>query len=404
MGILAFQHCTDTLSNNWECVAGLPLAKGWPDNPPFLLQSQAYQSGGGSFTNNKFYFNFGYNPASTERKYYAIPNGFNRGGTWGEVPSTSKELWYRIYNALNTGTTVNYVGGADIPLVEFFNWDATLGRMKKIADLFSPFASGAGGQLQYRLFTDVEGTETVVRTHLLGNINAYIEYEASTLESWYDIRINLDAVAGFIQVYDYSTTRKAEAIGVTIGTLPITHVWLGGAPLTSFDNNRAQVFSILADVPTFGMYVMPLNGKAEGSQQNQSSGGIAQFSKNWYDWQNHGAPVLTKPDSGNVKYTFTPQNCTDRGLPANYNILTFEYRLAYDCTKMDLGDLPVSSILKFKDTGEEVITPLRTRTANQNSYVTQTPMVYTMRWDQNPKSGNSWQQGDLANIELGIMI
>jgi hypothetical protein len=91
-------------------------------------------------------------------------------------------------------------------------------------------------------------------------------------------------------------------------------------------------------------------------------------------------------------------------LPANYNVLAVEYKAAIDTTKSGLGDLTVNGFMKFIDSGQEFSKPLLSRQANESSIANQTPQVGALRWDKNPVTGQNWQPGDLANIELGISL
>lgn len=60
--------------------------------------------------------------------------------------------------------------------------------------------------------------------------------------------------------------------------------------------------------------------------------------------------------------------------------------------------------MKFIDSGQEFSKPLLLRQANESSIANQFPQVSALRWDKNPVTGQNWQPGDLANIELGISL
>lgn len=147
-----------------------------------------------------------------------------------------------------------------------------------------------------------------------------------------------------------------------------------------------------------------MRAKAEGSHQQQLSGGYTQFDKNYQEWLNRSIPVLRKDTEATVKYSYVPQNAADRALPANYSVLALEYRAAFDTTKTGLGALPVNGFIKFIGSGQEYPTLFKDRSSNQSSIASQIPVTSAIRWDKNPETNQNWTVADLANIELGFSI
>ena len=287
-------------------------------------------------------------------------------------------------------------------LLELWNWNGT--RMKKVADI-NISNSGSDYGVKYRVFAETEGVDTVTRIHSLGSLSSFTNFDPATNEGVYDFRFKLDELAGFIQVYDYTMTRKTEVLGPNKNSLAVTHAIVFPRRCSPYSHSDSQpLFHILANEPTFGMYVMPMRAKAEGSYQQQVTGGYQQFDKNYVEYVNRFMPVLKKETEAPVKYSYIPQNATDCGLPANYNVLAVEYKAAIDTTKSGLGDLTVNGFMKFIDSGQEFSKPLLSRQANESSIASQFPQVSVFRWDKNPVTGQNWQPGDLANIELGISL
>ena len=401
MAILGFMHAQDLLTNNYMAVADkIPNGK----VKPAVLASRNNDSGS-SFRQESFYRKFMLKVGDAGSQRY-IPN-YNyqnpRDGFWSEIPAESSELWFRLYQKTSIEATgLNYPVDAEQTLIEFWNWNGV--RMKKVAYIFVP-SSGGNGLVQYRLLADTEGADTVTRTHSLGSLKSFINFDPATLESVYDFRFKLDELGGFIQIYDYTMTRKTEVLGPNKNSLAITHATVFPRRLCPYGSLIAQpLFHILANEPTFGMYVMPMRAKTEGSYQQQVTGGYQQFDNNYVEYVNRFMPILKKETEATVKYSYIPQNATDCGLPANYNVLAVEYKAAIDTTKSGLGDLSVNGFMKFIDSGQEFSKPLLLRQANESSIANQVPQVSALRWDKNPVTGQNWQPGDLANIELGISL
>ena len=402
MAILGFMYAQDLLTNNYMAVADkIPNGRVKPG-----VLAMRVSEGNGAWRKENFFTKFMIKVAdvATMRWFPGYGSQNPRDGFWSEIPAESSELWFRLYQKMSIPATVyNYLeSDAEQVLIEFWNWNGV--RMKKVADIIVP-RSGGNGLVQYRLLADTEGADTVTRTHSLGSLTSFTNFDPATNEGVYDFRFKLDELAGFIQIYDYTMTCKTEVLGPNKNSLAITHATVFPRRLCTYGPLTAQpLFHILANEPTFGMYVMPMRAKAEGSYQQQVTGGYQQFNKNYVEYANRFMPILKKETEDTVKYSYIPQNATDCGLPANYNVLAVEYKAAIDTTKSGLGDLTVNGFMKFIDSGQEFSKPLLLRQANESSIANQVPQVSALRWDKNPVTGQNWQPGDLANIELGISL
>ncbi len=403
MAILGFMHAQDLLTNNYTAVAD---KISWGRVKPGVLAA-ATSASSSIYRQESFYkkFMLKVGDAGSQRYFPSYSSQNPRDGFWAEVPADSSELWLRLYQMRSSSSPSTYYYLESVTsqlLLEFWNWNGT--RMKKVADIVLP-ASDGGGVVLYRVFAETEDVDTVTRTHSLGALKSFVDFDPATNEGVYDFRFKLDELAGFIQIYDYTMTRKTEVLGPNKNSLAITHATVFPRRYCPYDYTYSQpLFHILANEPTFGMYVMPMRAKAEGSYQQQATGGYQQFDKNYVEYTNRFMPILKKETEATIKYSYIPQNATDCGLPANYNVLAVEYKAAIDTTKSGLGDLTVNGFMKFIDSGQEFSKPLLLRQANESSIANQTPQVSALRWDKNPVTGQNWQPGDLANIELGISL
>ena len=401
MAILGFMHAQDLLTNNYTAVAD---KISWGRVKPGVL-ARISDDTSPTWRKENFFTKFMLKSAdSANYRYFPSYDSQNpRDGFWAEVPTDSSELWLRLYQMRSyAGSIYDYLEyNSSQLLLEFWNWNGT--RMKKVADISISNSSDEYG-VKYRVFAETEGVDTVTRTHSLGSLRSFTNFDPATNESVYDLRFKLDELAGFIQIYDYTMTRKTEVLGPNKNSLTVTHATVFPRRLCPYGSESQPLFHILANEPTFGMYVMPMRAKAEGSYQQQITGGYQQFDKNYVEYVNRFMPILKKETEATVKYSYIPQNATDCGLPANYNVLAVEYKAAIDTTKSGLGELTVNGFMKFIDSGQEFSKPLLSRQANESSIASQFPQVTVFRWDKNPVTGQNWQPGDLANIELGISL
>lgn len=399
MSIIAFQYSQDHLASGHDAVLG----KGVTANAYSQLIGTPFSFSKSYWTNTAFDQDKPQDPGDGSNYHCYMGSNAQYAGTFGEVPAASKELWLRfvswMYGTTPNGSSLDTSTNGTV-FAQFYNWDGT--RLKLVADLFTQ----SSGQLYYRLFKTTEGVDTLDRSYPLGSGSLYTAFDPVTKMAVYDFRVLLDATAGFIQVYDRTVTRIAEGIGPTVNTLPVTHVRINNVVLTGNQNltYRFPMYQIVADEPTFGMAVMPLHAKSNGSYADQRSGSYAQFDKNYYNYTGRDTPVLERDETKSVKSSFVFQNAVDKALPANYNVLAVEARFGLDVTKVDLGSMALSGFLKNTVSGKEYSKDFYPVASNVNSFATGVPSVRQLRFDVNLDTGNPWQQGDLATIEFGIKL
>lgn len=317
-----------------------------------------------------------------------------------EYPVNSTELWVRFidldWNPSNTSGYWDYSN--TYYFLEFFN--ISNGVKKLVGRLV---ADERSGNLYYRVFG--ADAVTVVKEHLVGTV-ALFRSNSSTKELIVDFRFSFDKIAGFIQQYDYKATRVGEVLGQTVNDLPITHVVVYSSCIVPTSNSyRTTLSRIVANEPTFGMYVMPFYAKAEGTDQGHFSGDYSRFSMGRYSFANAIGVGLEKPGDGKpVRYSFVPKTLTEQGLPANYNVLSIQVNTVVDSTSATADPIAFSTYLKQISTGTRFEIPQQTVKNNVDYVIAKSPQVRVARWDKNPVTGQNWQPGDLASFEIGFKI
>ena len=321
-----------------------------------------------------------------------------------EFPALSKELWIRFMdynNAYNVGDWYDqWSYGRESLFAKFFN--ITNGVKKLVAVIRAVSNNDRPSYLYYDLYGP-DGT-TVIKKHVITEANKI--RTNSDGDGIVDLRFSFDKTAGFIQHYDYTTTRVAEVLGKTIDTLPVTHIVLYSDVILPNDIANSEALSrIVANEPTFGMYVMPFYAKAEGTDQQHLSGNYSRFSRSRYSFSKTTGVGLEKPKSGEAAhYSYVPKTLLESGLPANYKVLSLQVNSVVDTTSPTLDPVVVNTYLKQVSTGTRFEIPQVPVKSNINSAITKRPQVRTSRWDKNPVTGQNWQPGDLADFEIGFKI
>lgn len=270
----------------------------------------------------------------------------------------------------------------------------------------------AGGNLLLDIHSPTAGNDAVVYTQVLctdcdSKIAVRNPNDNTTV---FDIRLKLDEVAGFVQVYDYAGVRKGEFLGRTTNALKATHIAVATVAMSLYWNNQGTVrpalYSIAADECTFGMVVVSLSPKAEGSEQGQDAGsnGTGLFGR--LRRPNITTPVKITPEPGVTKtYTMVPDNTTDINMPANYTVKAIKLHGAYETASTDNATVPISQILKFKTGGDIFTYPVDLPVlSNQVFAITGKLQVSGTQLNNNPKTGLPWTVSDLADIEYGFSV
>ena len=320
-----------------------------------------------------------------------------------EFPALSKELWIRFldYDTYVDGGWYDWWNySRENIFAKFFN--ITNGVKKLVAVIRSTSGYDTPAYLYYDLYEPDE--TTVIKTHVITEASKIRSNSAG--DCIVDLRFSFDQTAGFIQHYDYTATRVAEVLGKTIDTLPVTHIVLYSDIILP----KAQIYSevvsrIVANEPTFGMYVMPFYAKAEGTDQQHLSGNYSRFSKSRYSFSKTVGVTLEKPESGGAAhYSYVPKTLLESGLPANHNVLSLQVNSVVDAVAATGDPVIVNTYLKQVSTGTRFEIPQVPVKNNIDSAVSKQPQVRTSRWDKNPVTGQNWQPGDLVDFEIGFKI
>lgn len=340
-------------------------------------------------------------PFTADFKYNKFSNGYNYAtGEYaidvGAVQNPAeKEYWFRCFFK---STTQQQYCNANVVLGWLSKYDATAG-MRHIGSLQT------GGTSDYTLKwvvrdPTVSGSPAVA-TQNLGAIS--LIGRSTNGDQYIDVRVFLDATAGFVQVYDYTGLKIMEFLGKTTnGALP-THAIAASSNLLDY-NSFVPVFAIAANESTQGMYMVPMRAKAEGSLQNQDSG---------FTYTN----VSTRPLTGGTgiqmtvgsgitgQYTMTPKNMTDVALPANYVVRALQLSAALDGVSAQPTLMQPSHLVKFKSSSnvysypvDEGIVPNYNGPGN-GKYQSRHKLL-----NLNPDTGVGWTVADMANIEIGFSI
>ena len=320
-----------------------------------------------------------------------------------EFPALSKELWIRFMDY--TSYPVDYYRDQwsydrESLFAKFFN--ITNGVKKLVAVIRGGDNSATPAYLYYDLYGP-DGTK-VIKTHAITEASKI--RSTSNGDGIVDLRFSFDKTAGFIQHYDHMGTCVAEVLGKTIDTLPVTHIVLYSDVILPKGYNYSEALSrIVADEPTFGMYVMPFYAKAEGTDQQHLSGNYSRFSRSRYSFSKTTGVGLEKPESGEAAhYSYVPKTLLESGLPDNYNVLSLQVNSIVDAISPTGDPVVVNTYLKQVSTGTRFEIPQVPVKSNIDSAITKRPQVRTSRWDKNPVTGQNWQPGDLVDFEIGFKI
>lgn len=311
-----------------------------------------------------------------------------------------KEFWIRRCTLIQPGSEGNF---DNIHLGYFY----VTGGDGKLVRSLQIFFDGSSS-LAFRILA-ADGT-TVVSTGVIATRDKWCKVNADR-ECFVDIRINIDPVAGFIQCYDTAGNLAGEYLGPTHGAVKPTHIGL--TTIMYNPNNNWDYyyyvgwytpFAIAADEATFGMFVTPLLGKANGRKQEQSTG---DYTKHQYlvPVPRRANAVTVLLDSADPKqYTVSLQSMAEASIPDTHEIKAFQMAALFD---VEVGiPAKVETALTICDAaGNFVIDPKKEVAANAQSDLN---LNYQRHWSKlhnvSPFTGTGWTKAELAGVEIGFTV
>lgn len=350
---------------------------------------------------NKFYTKTS-NGAVTGRLAAVNTNGWipSIGAIDYSTNPDKKEFWIRRCTIIREGYE-GYFG--NIHLGYFYVTDAN-GKLVKSLQIF--FDSSAS--LAFRILA-ADGT-TVVSTGVIATRDKWCKVNAGR-ECFIDVRINIDPVAGFIQCYDTNGNLAGEFLGPTHGAVKPTHIGITTIMYNTENNWSYQwytywytPFAIAADEATFGMFVTPLLGKANGRKQEQSTG---DYTKHMYlvPAPKRADAVTVLLDSADPKqYTVSLQSMAEASIPDTHEIKAFQMAALFDA---EVGiPAKVETALTICDAaGNFVIDPKKEVSVNAQ---TDLNFNYQRHWSKlhnvSPFTGTGWTKAELAGVEIGFTV
>ncbi len=308
------------------------------------------------------------------------------------------EFWYRMCQKMPG--TPSYASGTTNPLCLFWNWDGT--RYKKVAELY--FDSSTPG-IRYKTYSATEGNNTITTDNLVAAYSNYPARNASEANMMFDFRIVLDKVAGFIQLYDYTGARKTEVLGKTTEGLAVTHASVGLQNVVNTSSVDMVLFAILANEPTFGMYMMPLSAKAPGTYNDQDTGSYSPFTAALVSPTSSG-PVLSKTTDSivNKRFSYKAQNGTDVALPANYSLLSLHWKTTLESTSPGLAVPEMGCFVRSNSRAQNIDQLVPKIQPNVDTLSGGVYNVRSLTLNKNPFTNAALSLSDLDDFEFGIYI
>ncbi len=326
--------------------------------------------------------------------------------TYGVFDSTiaGKELWLS-FAWLHYSENPNRYQPSDVTLAQFFNWNGT--RKKLVADIIL----NSSQVMQLRIYSTAEGNNTVTYTQTLRaeSMDTY-PYNASNYLCRMDMRIVLDPVAGYVQLYDYLGTKQNEFLGRTIDTMPVTDFNMNITKPTDESGNVntmscfMPVWVIAADENTMNFYLVPLVPKALGGHQDQLAGGLTEISgRKAYPYQN--GSVSLQASSGETKrFSVKLKDMTDKALPANYSVKAVKFCAIVDASAQASSLVDVSSYLRKPSTNVVAGSTTKSVVPNADTQVSGKYQKVFSTFTVNPFTGNPWAVSEFADLEFGVSV
>ena len=183
------------------------------------------------------------------------------------------------------------------------------------------------------------------------------------------------------------------------------HVSITVQSVCNTDKTDMGLFAIVANEPTFGMYMMPLSAKAAGNYNDQDSGSHSTFAVP-LSVPVAAGPYLSKSTDEIVgkRFSYKPQNSTDVALPANYSLLSLHWKSAIETTSPGLAVPKHGSFVRSAsrkqniDILEPVIQP------NVDTISLGVYNIRSLNLNKNPFTNQPFTLADLDDLEFGIYI
>ena len=327
---------------------------------------------------------------------------------WGNGPVTAfdiqtidysennnlNEFWCRVFWGTTQKVLNHQLQPVTYPVARLLQY--TDGAYKNIVELYVNSATTLMAAIR-KLDGTIVNTITVAKLSDVPVINK---------EAWVDIRIKIHPSAGYIQCYNTNASMIGEYLGVTLADgLKPTHAATNSQQSTSwsdYDSTNYQygIFTILADEPTFGMYVGTMYPKGPGSFNDNVDGSYetlgAEYRPNDY--------VSLAVNSGETKsFSVSVKNLADIGLPADYTVKSVKVLGAFDASSSKPDAVNMSMFIKQNDNSPhffnvEAIPP------NANSLASGKYIRRGLMFKNNPITGLPWSNADLSQVEIGYRV
>lgn len=219
-----------------------------------------------------------------------------------------------------------------------------------------------------------------------------------------DIRVLLDSVAGYVQVYNTSAALLGEVLGRTLfdTTMPVTVGLACPFPFVEPDMRAQVAYTILSTTQTFGMYALPLLTKAAGIHSDMLSGDYNNFTEH-KTTALPATPIKLEASTGQSKAVdFKYNSLADIGLPANFTLDAVVLKGLFTAVNTDGSVVPTKLTLST-----DGVTFTNVATANvvpnlelaSGLYQTKSVLLTT-----NPVTSTAWSVSDLNNFYAGFKL
>ena len=230
-------------------------------------------------------------------------------------------------------------------------------------------------------------------------------YDVATRYLDLDLRINLDSVAGYVQVYNAAGALVGEYLGATVAdTRAVQDVVLHNAAGSSCTSGYWNpMFSIVATTTTFGMVVVPMIPKAAGSKQEQDSGAYSAISKFYLGPEGlpASAPVPVTLTSTEKSVTLKTPTTAELAIPANYVVEAVGVAGVYSAVSSKGDGIPIKQSLMFS--GDSTVYSKQTDIPIYPNYNRRTQFQAAVSlFNTNPKTSAAWTLADLDAVEIGF--